>query len=373
MTRSLLLLTLSLYYYQAQAQISSTLLPGFDAPECDAIMSLNQFTVDSAAASKFNKTGMYSFSRLHSSDSLGLDNAWQLWLREDSIPVILLQGTTADIKSILSDLYCEMMPATGTIYFSATDSFPYQLAKHPKAAVHAGFLMGFAYIVRELAPRVDSLYNKGIRNIIVSGHSQGGSLCYYVSAWLHYLRINNIYPDLMVKTYATAPPKTGNTFFVNDYDNITRSQWSFSVISSSDPVPEMPFTTQQLTIDMNEPNPLLILKKGFNQAPLLKRWVLKSAFNKMEKRARKSSEAYQKYLGKYVGGYLKNFTPGLILPPPVPSTNFYRPGVPISLMATDNYFAYFEKLGKKYFNHDIPSYRYLLQLYYPTGSTEFQD
>lgn len=369
----LLLLTISFHFWQSNAQVSSTLAPGFDARECDAIMSLNQFTVDSSSAIQFSKTGMQSFSKLNGSDSLGLDNAWQLWLREDATPVILLQGTTADIKSILSDLYCEMMPAAGTIHYSATDSFTYQLAKDPKAAVHAGFLMGFAYIAKDLAPGIDSLYKKGHRNIIVSGHSQGGSLSFYVSAWLHYLRINNVYPNLRIKTYATAPPKTGNTYFVNDYDNVTRAEWSFSVISSSDPVPEMPFTTQQLTIDVNDPNPLLMLKKGFDKAPLLKRWILKSAFNKMEKRARKSSEAYQKYLGKYVGGYLKGFTPGLTLPAPVATTNFFRPGVSIALIATDNYYSYFENRGQQYFNHNIASYRYLLHQYYPIGSSEFQD
>lgn len=146
---------ISSYSYSQHNYISFG--PGFNALECDALLRLNQFTIDSNLASGFYENHTLLFQRKYKSDSIGLDNAWQLWIREDSTLIILLQGTTADAKSILSDFYCAMLPSTGIIHYSSTDSFSYQLAKDPRAAVHAGFMVGFSYLAKDMAPKIDSL------------------------------------------------------------------------------------------------------------------------------------------------------------------------------------------------------------------------
>jgi hypothetical protein len=337
--------------------------PGFDPRECDDLLRLNFAFLDTTRGNQFKdfQTG-YEFK--YRSPGMGLDNVWDLWIRADSTVVILLRGTTADPKSILADFYCAMVPAKGKIVLPHHDTISYQLASDERAAVHAGFLIGFAYLSKDIAPRLDSLYQKGYHDYLISGHSQGGALAYYVSAWMLYLKKNGKYPLLNVKTYASASPKMGNMYFAYDYDNITHAEWAFSIVNSTDPVPEMPFTTQQVDADMNEPNPILNLIKRIDHLPLLKRIVLKHAFKKMIKKAAKSSRAYQKYLGGYASAFIKKMLPGLTIPKAVNTTYFVRPGVPISLVTNENYFNYFKVNDGPYYHHGIIPYRYLLRQYY---------
>lgn len=297
-----------------------------------------------------------------------MDNAGDIWINKDSTVFILFKGTTANMSSILADFYCAMVPAIGKIQLSSEKSFDYALSRDPKAAVHAGFLIGFAFIADELRPYLDQLYAKGYRNFMIGGHSQGGALCYYMSAWLLQLRERGEYPEIQVKTYASASPKMGNMYFAYDYDNITRSQWTFSIVNSADPIPEMPFTTQQVDIDMNEPNPILNLMKHVDNLPLFQRFVLKRSFRSMEKKARKSSKAYQKYLGHYVGKFIHQSLPEVEIPEPVTTTYFVRPGVPIILSYNETY-AEFYKEAQPYYHHGIDPYRFLLRQYYQGLST----
>lgn len=348
---------------------SFSLKPGFDALECDQILKLNFAFLDTVRTNKFTDF-LKGYTIYYRSPSVGLDNSSDIWIRQDSTVIIMLRGTTGNMKSILEDFYCAMLPAKGYITIGKNKTFEYQLADDPRAAVHAGFLIGFAYLADNIQPIISELYSNGYRDFIIGGHSQGGSLSYYFSAWLMQLRKKGVYKDIVIKTYASASPKMGNMYFAYDYDNANLSQWDFSIVSSADPVPEMPFTTQQIDIDMNEPNPILNLMKRFDDLPFFQRIFLKSAFNKMRKRAKKSSEAYQKYLGKYVGDFIRKSLPEMKLPQPVPTTYFVRPGVPITLSANDKYWEYC-KGTPKYFHHGIDPYRFLLHQYYK-GLPDFE-
>lgn len=358
---SLLLLCILCSFGKMHAR-EFTFRPGFDAQECEEMFQLNFAFLDTVRSNPF--PGFLDGYTIHyRSHVVGLDNSADIWLRQDSVAVIMLRGTTANMGSILEDFYCAMMPARGKVTLSKEKQFDYQLATDERAAVHAGFLIGFAYLADDIQPKLNALYAKGYRKFIVGGHSQGGALCYYVSAWLMQLRAAGTYKDIQVKTYASAAPKMGNMYFAYDYDNANRSEWSFSIVNTSDPVPEMPFTTQQVDIDMNEPNPILNLQKRFSDLPFLKRIVLNNAFNKMKKRAQKSSEAYQKYLGNYVGDFIKKSLPEMVLPQPVKTTYFVRPGVPITLSVNQAYWDQY-KDGPKYFHHGLDPYRFLLRQYY---------
>lgn len=348
---------------------AQTLNPGFNAQECEDVFKLNFAFLDTVQSNKFPNF-LTGYAIHYRSPSVGLDNSSDIWTRQDSTVIILLRGTTGKMESILEDFYCAMLPAKGSIRLSKNKTFDYQLADDPKAAVHAGFLIGFAYLADDIKPQINELYNKGYRKFIIGGHSQGGSLAYYFDAWLRQLKKKGVYKDIFIKTYASAPPKMGNMYFAYDYDNANRSEWSYSIVNTADPVPEMPFTTQQIDIDMNEPNPILNLVKRFNDLPFIKRIILKNAFNKMRKRARKSSEAYQKYLGKYVGEFIRKSLPDMELPNPVPTTYFIRPGVPIILSTNKAYWEYC-KDTPKYFHHGVDPYRFLLRQYY-NGLSDFK-
>lgn len=353
--------------FSSRAQFSK-LKPGFDAQECEDLLKINAIFQDTTrTASILQHTTGYTL--LYRTPNVGLDNVADIWLRQDSVVVLAIRGTTTKMESFLEDFYCAMVPAAGTLQLTNEKAFDYKLAEDPKAAVHAGFLIGFGYLAGQLKPKFDELYAKGYRDFMISGHSQGGALCYYFSAWLMYKRKQGEFKGITVKTYASAPPKMGNMYFAYDYDNAHLSMWTFSIVNSADPVPEMPLTTQQLEIDMNEPNPILNLEARFNDLSWLKRWFVKKAFNKMKNSAQKSSEAYQKYLGKYVGDFIHKSLPELQLPNPVKTTYFVRPGVPIVLSANEAYKEKF-KNAALYFDHGIDPYRYLLRQYYQ-GLEEF--
>lgn len=364
MSKIILFLCLFLYLsvtVNAQSAASS-LAPGFNAKECDDMMVLNA-TSDTINSYRSHAT-LPQYKLLYHSASMGLDNAWNLWVKSDSTLIISLRGTMPTSKSIISDFYCAMFPATGQITLHNQKVFDYNLATESKAAVHGGFLIGFAYLATDIQPKLDSLYKRGYQRYIVTGHSQGGALCFYVSSWLSKLKEDGQYPSLTVKTYASAAPKVGNMFFVNNFDNINKADWAFSVINSADVIPESPLTTQQFEEDMNSPNPFLSLYDKFDKLPLIKRWVLKSAFNKMKKSAIKSSKAYQKYLGEYPEKIIEKMLPGIKLPKAVNTTYFLRPGVNIALQVNERYNEFLKKPNSNLSNHSMPSYQFLLREYY---------
>lgn len=353
---------LSLFIYSVSSAEPPGLKPGFDARECEEVWKLNMAFLETADLNGFDGFPD-GYTLNYRSEALGLDNMGHIWLRQDSTVVIMLRGTTANVSSILADFYCAMAPATGSVQLNQETTFEYQLASDPRAAVHAGFLIGFAYLANDIQARIRDLYSTGYRNFLIGGHSQGGALCYYFSAWLMQLRKDGTYKDIVVKTYASAPPKMGNMYFAYDYDHANRSLWSFSIVNTADPVPEMPFTTQQVEIDMNEPNPILNLMDRFDDLPFFERIFVKRAFNKMKKRAEKSSASYQRYLGSHVGKMIHRSLPGMVLPPPVQTTYFVRPGVPITLATNQAYADYVEN-APRYFHHGIDPYRFLLHQYY---------
>lgn len=341
-----------------------TFRPGFEPRECVELLHLNQTFGDSVGPDRFaNYQPGYRF--VYRSRSIGLDNVWDLWLRDDSTVVLLLRGTTGDGKSLFANFYCAMIPAQGSLVLRGADTLRYQLASHPRAAVHAGWLLGFAFLAQDMTPKLDSLYRRGYHHYLVAGHSQGGALCYYVSAWLWQLQQQARYAALQIKTYASAPPKMGNMYFAYDYDYLTRGNWTFSVVNADDAVPEMPPTIQQLEGDMNQPNPLLDLAKLFKKLPFFKRLVLTYAFNKMRKGAIKSSKAYQTYLGTYAARILKQAAPQLQLPESVNSTYFVRPGNPIALLPEQAYYDHFEPIKDgPYYHHGIKPYEFLVRQAY---------
>lgn len=339
--------------------------PGFNAQECDEMLRINSAFTDTLKGNKF-QAFLNGYSFLSRSKSVGLDNKVDFWLRADSTVIISLRGTTKDPKSLLADFYCAMIPAKGKIIIAPSDTIKYYLADDERAAVHAGFLVSFAYLSKEIAPKVDSLYRKGYHKFLVTGHSQGGSISIYVTAWLAYLKKQGTYPELALKNYATAPAKMGNMYFAYNFQHIMHSNQAFSLISNVDPVPEMPFTTQQLATDMNKPNPFITIYEHVGNLSFFKRIILKNAFKSMERKAEKSSKAYQQYLGKTVEKMVKTALPGLQLQPMANTTHFVTPGVIIALMADENYERHFKtEIDRSLFHHSYEAYRFLLKQYAP--------
>jgi len=126
-TRCLFLLVTML----CSAGASSQLSPGFNAAEFKELLSVSSRQFDSLLANeKTPEPAQYKIE--YRAPVTGLDNRWELWLRNDARQaVISIRGTINSQASWLANVYAAMQPATGSIRLNDSSSFDYQLASNP--------------------------------------------------------------------------------------------------------------------------------------------------------------------------------------------------------------------------------------------------
>jgi hypothetical protein len=152
---------------------------------------------------------------LYRSPVMGLENQWDLYMRDDRVAIVSVRGTTASLISWLANFYAAMVPAIGELHLNDTTKFKYHLADNPKAAVHVGWLLSTAYLSKDILPKLDSLYQEGIKDVIIMGHSQGGAIAYLLTAYLYELQNEGrLARDIRFKTYCSAGPKPGNLYLL---------------------------------------------------------------------------------------------------------------------------------------------------------------
>jgi hypothetical protein len=361
-----LLLALLSWLYQAPAQ--SILKPGFDAREYLEVLRINGRITDSGLAAKEQIPPPLQYRLVHRSREVGLKNQWDLWLRKDEkVGVISLRGTVADAASWLENFYAAMVPATGQLQLNDSTTFSYKLAQSPEATVHVGWLLGIAHMAPAIAEQIRIYRQKGVKDFIIMGHSQGGALSFLLRSWLHYQTAAGILPpDIVYKTYCSAAPKPGNMQYVYDYDYITGPGWSYTVVNAPDWVPETPFSLQSLK-DINQVNPFANIGAVLKKQPLLARWYMKHVFNSMGRITRRSQKRFRKYLGKTVYKQVRKYLPQLKQPDYAPGSNYMRAGAPIILMPDELYHRQFVHDGTHVFIHHSPlAYYTLAQRLYKT-------
>lgn len=284
---------------------------------------------------------------------MGLENRWDLYLRDNKVAVLSIRGTTASSVSWLANFYAAMVPAIGQLQISDTHIFKYHLADNPKAAVHVGWLLSTAYLSADILPKLDSLYKTGVRDVMVMGHSQGGAIAYLLTAYLYQLRKEGrLASDIHFKTYCSAGPKPGNLYFAYDYEYSTRGGWAYNVVNSADWVPETPMSVQRLE-DFNKTNlfamaPALIKKQKFP-----KNWLGKYVFNRLRKPSDKVQRKYEKYLGRFVSRQVIKQLPTFIAPDYYHSSDYVRTGSTIVLYADADYYHHFPDSDKNAFVHHM--------------------
>lgn len=325
---------------------------GFDKQEYVELLKVNGMFMDSNILRSNIPAPVHS-KFLYRSPVVGLENCWELYLRNDGVAIISIRGTTASKESWIANFYSAMVPAAGTLHLSKSDAFKYHLADNPKAAVHVGWLLSTAYLSKTIVPKIDSLYKSGTRDFIIVGHSQGGAISYLVTAYLYNLqKENRLAKDIRFKTYCSAGPKPGNLYFAYDYEHITNGGWAYNVVNTADWVPETPVTIQTLN-DFNKTNlfasaPTLIRKQKF---PV--NWIGKYVFNRLSKPGLKAQRVYEKYLGRYVSKQVLKQLPELIIPDYYHSTDFVRTGNYILLYADSTYYQKFPDSEKNVFIHHM--------------------
>jgi hypothetical protein len=336
------------------------LKPGFDKEEYIGLMKVSAQFGDSGYGRSMPPPPEYKF--VYRSPVVGLHNCWDLYMNKNGVAVISIRGTTADKISWLANFYAAMVPAKGTLILSKTENFDYQLADNPKAAVHIGWLVSTAFLTKTILPKIDSLYKKGTREIIIMGHSQGGAIAYLLTAYLYHLQKTNALPaGIRFKTYCSAGPKPGNLYFAYDYESMTQGGWAYNVVNTADWVPEAPFSIQTLD-DFNNINPFKHAVTSIKKVKWPARWVLRYAYGRMNNPSKKAMRNYRKYLGKFLSKQVKKQIKEYNGPAYLNTMNYVRTGAFIILQPDEDYYKKFPQLESSIFvNHFHQPYLYLIE------------
>ncbi|MDA3613912.1 lipase family protein [Polluticaenibacter yanchengensis] len=343
---------------------AQTLKPGFDKEEYKSTLAMVQRYADSAFPGYPKEPAGYRF--VYFSPEMGLKNKWGLWKRQsDGAAVINIRGTIQDGISWMSNFYCGMVPAKGSIKLKPDENFEYNLSDYDHAYVHIGWLISFAYLSKDMRPKIDSLIASGTKSFIVSGHSQGGALSYFVTAWLRQLQKKGAIPkDVQIKTYCSAAPKPGNIYFAYDYESQTQDGWAYNVINSADWVPETPFSLQTVG-DLND-SPLGDISPMIKKQKFPKNLIIKSIYKKLKRRPEKAVKSYRKYLGNFVGKMITKYLNEYEQPNLEYNMYYARAGNYITLLVNTVYYEKFPKTSdNKFMHHSELSYLYLLNMQYP--------
>ena len=344
-----------------KAQTINPMPPGFDAPEyADALWLAFYGISDSLANQQVTLLNKGVYERKFRSKDVGLYNRCEIYLRSDSVIILSLRGTVNQKESWLENFYAGMIPAEGAIQLTKDYRFNYKFADNANARVHVGWTIGTGFLAREYLPELDALLARGLRNILVTGHSQGGALSFLNTSLIHYY-FKEKYPGLRLKTYASAAPKPGNLPYAYDFDFITGAGFAYRVVNTLDWVPESPISVQGIN-DFNTPNPLANAKATIKKQKWPQRMVLKHLYNKMRKGSEKAAGRYQKYLGTGVGKMVKKSLPGFEPPAYSKGSNYMTAGAPVILSPDADYGQVFVADEKKIFlHHTYAAYMYLLE------------
>ena len=327
------------------------LKPGFDRGECLELLKMSARHGDSSYYNKIPKPERFKFA--YRSKEMGLKSQWDLWIGPDKVVVVNIRGTTKATESWLANFYAAMVPAKGELKLNDSVTFKYALAADPKAAVHVGWLISMAYLSKDILPKIDSLYKNGVRDIIITGHSQGGGVSFLLTAYLYNLQKQGLIPgDIRFKTYCTAGPKPGNLFFAYEYEAMTDGGWAFNLVNTADWVPEVPFSIQTIN-DFSTTNPFVNAKEMISKQKFPKNWALRHVYNKLTKPGLKAQKNYQEYLGDMVSKYVKKELPGFTPPDYFQSNSYVRTGTTIVLLADEEYFRLFPDSRSNVFCHHL--------------------
>ena len=354
-----LLAVFTIAFFVCQTVIGQVLKPGFDKQEYLETLKINHKAhIPVSKWSEFTTVpDPENFKFVYRSPVVAFDNIWDLWIhKEKRVALIAIQGSIQTEASFLANLYAAMIPATGEMQLEKDFKFAYKLAANPNAAVHVGWFLAMAFLSRTVEQKIDSCYKAGIKDFIVTGHSQGGGITFLMNSYLESLKATNKLPaDIRFKTYCSAGPKPGNLYYAYDYENMTRDGWAYNVVNSADWVPDVPFTVQTVD-DFTAVNPFRGAKAMIKKQKFPKNIALKHVYNQMSKPSEKARRNYQRFLGKMVSKSVAKQILGFS-PPIYFNSNYYvRAGNTIVLYATDEYFKLYsnEPDNPNIWQHHLP-------------------
>ncbi|MCH5597372.1 lipase family protein [Niabella ginsengisoli] len=346
---------------------ASELQPYFDKQEYIEMLKINQkahIALDKWVGDKAVPVpDQYDF--IYRSPVVAFDNIWDLWVHKNQkIAVIAVQGSIQTEASFLANLYAAMVPAKGEIQLQKGKSFEYNLSDNPNAAVHVGWLVAMANLSSTIEDKIDSCYKTGIKDFILTGHSQGAGITFLLTSYLLNLKAHGRLPgDIQFKTYCSAGPKPGNLYYAYDYERKTKGGWAYNVINPVDWVPEVPFSIQTVD-DFTTVNPFRHAKKMIRQQKFPKNIALKYVYNQLSKPGKKAQKRYEKYLGNIVSKAVRKQIPDLVTPGYYHSNYYVRIGPTIVLNPDEEYFTLYsnDPNNPNVWQHHLPKqYLFLVE------------
>ncbi|MBE7171755.1 MAG: META domain-containing protein [Williamsia sp.] len=342
--------------------LAQQLQPGFDkGEETEMLRIANQTALEQENWSTALVPAPARFHMVYRSPVMGLGNRWDLWSDAGQVAVISIRGTTLEAVSWLVNFYQAMVPAKGQLRLSGTEVFPYELSSNPKAAVHTGFLIAMAFLSKDILTKIDSCYKAGVRDFIVTGHSQGGAISYLLTSYLHnQQRQGRLSSGIRFKTYCGASPKTGNLFYAYDYEAMTQNGWAFNVVNSADWVPEAGISIQTFN-DFNTTNPFVNARKLIKKQKFPNNLVGRYVYNRLDKITLRAQRRFRRNMGNLTSRFVKSYLKGFEPPQYANTSNYVRAGTTIVLMADEAYYKSYPDDPAKIFIHHFPApYLYLL-------------
>lgn len=350
-----------------QVQVAGqNLQPGFDPREYMDVLAITFGKFDSLRSAQGRAA---EYKRDYQSPVVGLDNQWSLWMRNDNRQaVITIRGTVASTASWLANAYAIMQPATGTFQVADSFRFRYRVAADSSAAVHTGWLISLASIAADIEAHIKNGHAAGVRNFILTGHSQGAGICFLLRSYLHYRTLEGALPaDVTYKTYCSAAPKPGNLYYAYDFEFINRGGWAFTVVNAADWVPETPVTVQQFT-DLNYLNPFRDIGSMLRNQSLAVRVYAGMVYRKLNGSTSKAARRQQRYLGKRVGKEVVKKLPALAGLQKIPTQHYVRAGHAVVLRPDSGYYHRFPNdPGRRravWTHHGFDAYVWLLRKVY---------
>ncbi len=218
------------------------------------------------------------YKKTYISGVFGMDNKFQIF-RKGNLAIINFRGSTKNKISWMENIYSSMIPAKGTIKVSGED-FNYCFAKDSNAAVHAGYTLAIAYLANDILLHINLLNQSGIYDIILTGHSQGGSITNLMRIYLEYLPETKLSPLNRFRSYSFAAPMVGNKEFVAEYNSVICSNHnSFNIVNPEDPIPKFPLSYQEENLLADNIKDLILNGESFD----LKKKIAESLMLMFEK------------------------------------------------------------------------------------------
>ncbi len=318
--------------------VAENLRPGFEIEEYLDCLRINSHFESPGIDSSYLTTGESErFERVYSSPVVGFDNCWEMWVSADSVVVVSVRASVMTATSWMANFHAALVGANGNVHLGK--DYRYKLAENEDAKVHVGWLVAMLSLSEDIVQKLDSMERLSYKNVLITGHSQGGAIAYLLTSYLRYLQIENSQlVAIKYKTYCSAAPKPGDYNYAVDYEYLTRGGWSFNVVSADDWVPEVPLSVQRLN-DFQPTNPFTHIDEltgsmGMSKGDKLK---VKLLFNQLSSPLDQSAKRLTKYLGTTLGKMLTEEISDYKVPDLDGSSNFARCGVTIVLRGSAEY------------------------------------